>query len=473
MMRALVFLYSFLTGSLCANNVTVSNVTATTTSVTFNITWENSWYLNGTGEVPNNHDAVWIFVKSHALSCAIYEAQEFTHVTFNTALSAHTLIGNIAFARPIDAAPHNTGVMIRRSTLTNGIGPQTTSGTVTLQFATALDPLDLVRLRVFAIEMVQVPQGPFYVGDGHVEYWEFYDGSASTPANPYPPYHVTGTNITSGLTSGGGTQHFPVLPLNGSNYPTGYNEFYHMKYEISQGQYADFLNWIHVTTHFQHYLPGPIGTAYTLQGTWPYIHTGGQDWQAMHYMSAADLSAYLDWAALRPMSELEFEKACRGPAIPIIEEYAWGNAIWNPVTAVSGSGTGGTAVGCGVLPHLMVYHPFPHGLRCGFLGACGPGRTMIGAGYYGGCELSGNLHERVLTTVLGNTGTVTRGDGFVENRLFSGSPLLPSPPSWNVAGMGLRSGGIPGIKDRCQTSNRDGIPFSPDRFFYTSGRGAR
>jgi hypothetical protein len=39
------------------------------------------------------------------------------------------------------------------------------------------------------------------------------------------------------------------------------------------------------------------------------------------------MAAFADWSGLRPMSELEYEKACRGyntPAVP--NEYAWGNA---------------------------------------------------------------------------------------------------------------------------------------------------
>ena len=51
-------------------------------------------------------------------------------------------------------------------------------------------------------------------------------------------------------------------------------------------------------------------------------------------LSWPDLCAYADWAALRPMTELEYEKACRGPNNPVLGEYAWGNTSIS-LTAVS------------------------------------------------------------------------------------------------------------------------------------------
>ena len=58
-----------------ANNVTVSNVSLTGqntsaglnnvanyTNVKFDVSWDNSWRVSGTG-TPNNWDAVWVFVK--------------------------------------------------------------------------------------------------------------------------------------------------------------------------------------------------------------------------------------------------------------------------------------------------------------------------------------------------------------------------------------------------------------------------
>ena len=42
-------------------------------------------------------------------------------------------------------------------------------------------------------------------------------------------------------------------------------------------------------------------------------------------MNWQDLTSYLDWSGLRPMTEFEYEKACRGTLNPVAYEYPWGN----------------------------------------------------------------------------------------------------------------------------------------------------
>ncbi|MDQ3073474.1 MAG: hypothetical protein M3Q97_09465, partial [Bacteroidota bacterium] len=45
------------------NNVSISAVEiAGANKISFTLSWENSWSLDGI-EVPYNHDAVWVFVK--------------------------------------------------------------------------------------------------------------------------------------------------------------------------------------------------------------------------------------------------------------------------------------------------------------------------------------------------------------------------------------------------------------------------
>ena len=50
----------------------------------------------------------------------------------------------------------------------------------------------------------------------------------------------------------------------------------------------------------------------------------------MSNLNWADLAAYLDWSALRPMTELEFEKVCRGTMPRVAGEYPWGDTTINP-----------------------------------------------------------------------------------------------------------------------------------------------
>ena len=43
-----------------ANNVEITGTSVSGNNITFNISWENSWYAN---VAPANWDAVWVFVK--------------------------------------------------------------------------------------------------------------------------------------------------------------------------------------------------------------------------------------------------------------------------------------------------------------------------------------------------------------------------------------------------------------------------
>ena len=80
----------------------------------------------------------------------------------------------------------------------------------------------------------------------------------------------------------------------------------YMKYEITQGQYCDFLNTIASAA--------AVNCAYIVNTTgmchiaFSNIYYGNYPDRAMPFMSYNDLLSYLDWAALRPMTELEFEK---------------------------------------------------------------------------------------------------------------------------------------------------------------------
>jgi hypothetical protein len=106
---------------------------------------------------------------------------------------------------------------------------------------------DLVELRVFGIEMVAVPTGSFAVGSGGTMSGEFY---AAPILNPRSPYSITSENaITVDSLSAGalyyqtstadeGDRQGPIPAL----FPKGYQGFFAMKYEASQGQYRDFLN---------------------------------------------------------------------------------------------------------------------------------------------------------------------------------------------------------------------------------------
>ena len=232
---------------------------------------------------------------------------------------------------------------------------------------------DLVQVKVFAIEMVYIPQGNFYAGDGTLNNVTGQFSSGNTTA----PFLITNENS---LTLGGA----PVTNLGNRNasgmsiaddfnnittqtlpaaFPKGYNAFYCMKYEISQGAYTDFLNTL-TRTQQQTRVASIINTdaitniyvmsnSSTIQdrnviscppsgnGTVPpVVFSCSRIDRACNFLAWMDGAAYMDWSGLRPMTELEFEKVSRGTLPAVADEYAWGTIVYVPGTNISGPENG-------------------------------------------------------------------------------------------------------------------------------------
>jgi len=154
-----------------------------------------------------------------------------------------------------------------------------------------------------------------------------------------------------------------------ATFPFGYNGFYTMKYEVSQEEYCSFLNtltydqqvtrmaaapnsaigtlavstssipancrnWIKIKKQgVVSNIPAVVGCDMNNNGTFDEADDGKD--VACNWLSWADLMAYLDWAALRPMTEFEFEKICRGPNTPVANEYPCGTTNILSATAAS------------------------------------------------------------------------------------------------------------------------------------------
>jgi hypothetical protein len=246
--------------TISANNIQVSNPRFTdelmgvSVKVTFDISWENSWRVTS---APSNWDAAWVFIKfrerggvwRHAwLSNTGHESGSGTASTFSVGLKNDKLAYNAASNPGI-------GVMVHRSAV--GSGTFSATGMSLLwnygMGGNGLSSVEGVDIQVFGIEMVFVPEGPYWLGDGS-SFGTFRQVGSNTP------FQVTtsGAAVKANDNCCGDTQLNGVgIWLDGDggiskslstegdmnvDYPTGYRGYYMMKYEISQGQYRDFLN---------------------------------------------------------------------------------------------------------------------------------------------------------------------------------------------------------------------------------------
>jgi formylglycine-generating enzyme required for sulfatase activity len=399
-------------------------------TIQLDISQENSWRYSAT-----LHDAAWVFVKYSV------DGGAWQHAAIS-AVDTRAIIGtNLTSTCSLD----QTGAFLYRAAGAEGKGTLSTAG-VKLTWAVAYSAIDPrvhdIMLKVFALEMVRIPQGDFYIGSGGTETSAFYRYPTTTD-----PYRIFGEwEIHVGTSDGdlyydaAGDQTGPIPAA----FPKGYQAFYIMKYELTQGQYRDFLNTLTRAQQATRVETTPIGSGttsvtnrYVMSGTSTLQYRNGircdatvptskpilfycdlngngisnepadGEFIAANYMSSADLAAYADWAGLRPFTELEFEKAARGPANPVANEYAWGTA---GITASAlgpanpGANNELAANGANCLYSGGVSGP----MRAGFAATSNSLRYNAGASFYGVMELSGNLWERSITV------------GDATSRLFTG-----------------------------------------------------
>lgn len=431
-----------LSTSIMANNITVSNVSLEGQNLTdhycyveFNLSWENSW-RNTT--IPNNWDAAWVFIKYNVASSPWY------HGTLHG--SGHVS----AAGSTIDAATDSIGVFVYRSA--DGSG---TNSWINMRLrwdygADGVADDAVIKVAVVAVEMVYIPHGNFYLGDSTSTncFYEY-----PTVANPY---QVTSAAITFNSSAGnlwarGSIDGNLVGATFSPDYPSGYDAFYCMKYELSQEQYVGFLNLLTRTQQNRRTETDVSGTS-LIEQTWvmsddpvpsdrngitcPYLSLGtdpitfyhgdgssadGLKNTACNFVEWTDMAAYADWAGLRPMTGFEFEKACRGLNLPVKGEYAWGNTLLysSDYTATfdgeHNESISNPSQSSGNMMWSSTAGNFQGPGRCGIFvdAAVNPTRMETGATYYGVMEMSGNLKEYVVSTLWtsGSSFTGLHGDG--------------------------------------------------------------
>jgi len=485
---------------------TLGALSGGSTTVTFNVSWKASW-RNAT--VIGNWDAAWVFVKFRTTTGGTIG--DWKHASLNnsghSAPSGATLTtGLVDTSSAFNIATNPVvGAFIYRSS--DGAGTFTANN-VALSWNYSQDGVtgsDTVEIRVFGIEMVYIPQAGFFAGDNATSTAAFRQGSSDN--DPWWIGSESAISVTNSAGSGTGVrpekaaEYYYVTDNNSADdatgaaftipaaFPKGYQAFYMMKGEISQAQWVNFFNTLTDTqkstrdiTSASNGGKGSDNLTYRNNVSWtsgnatlPDQGSGATyEGVATNYISWGDLTAYLDWAGLRPMSELEFEKAGRGVQRPVSGEYAWGSTSYTKATSISNEGlpTERAQSGANIAfaNHASVQGP----LRVGSFAYGISTRIASGAGYYGVMELSGNLFERPVT-VGNSTGRSLEGRYHGDGALDStGNHNVSTWPGTGATGSGHRGGSwIHGDID-ARLSDRTNASFTLSyRYASFGGRGVR
>ncbi len=433
--------------------------------------WDNSWRDDF------NWDAAWVFFK--------YKKRGLTNPWQHAYLgsSGHVLSvsagnegGGYSFMVGANGGKVN-GLYVMRNSISEG------NASVRLQAKWALngtglsksdfgDDLNKIYVAVHAIEMVYVPYGAYYLGDAY-SHKSFAVGDTAAM--------VIDSETAMTLSAKDG---MPNVSLSAS-YPKGYAGFYIMKYETSQEQYAEFLNSLTLdqqkarvannnfsTMQRGDYVFGDLKTPSCRNGivfieqrqpNTPAVFGNNlnpandlfssDDGQtlACNYMSIEDMIAYCSWSGLRPMSELEYEKACRRfyPQVPDKGEYAWNTN--NGINRLNGLGDLNyrgdqreQANNIAKNVNSGISNGTNGPVRCGLFATSATNQTQAGATYWAVMEMSGNLKELCANVNYTNLDGGSCGTG------------LYNPTLWNtsVGNYGVRGGGFNSADDLLRTSDR-------------------
>lgn len=462
-----------------ANNATIRNVAlverdtdANTVQVEFDLSWQNAW-SDGV-----NHDAVWVFVKystagssgpwyhatlkSSGTNPSGYDRgikDTSSDVTPTVPASDFTSITMVV-------TPDHKGAIIKPGHLAGAAGTVNFDD-VQLVWDYGADGITDADVRasntyikVFAIEMVYIPEGGFIAGDGQSGtngQFETGDGSSNVPPSVNSEGGISFRNGSNDAwyynTDSGGNDAASGASFDVSeSFPKGFQAFYLMKHEITQGMYMQFLNTLTATQDGNRFPNSNGSNRHEIAGSAGARTVGNAD-RACNFLLWQDLTAFADWAALRPISELEFEKAARGPLSPVSAEYAWGTTSKTNCATISGTEDGTETCSTGSANANFGNTTFSGGdggsgpLRAGIFAASTNTRAATGAGFYGNMELTGNVAEMAVT--LGNASgrgfAGSHGDGVLNTNGYATNEDWPGfvfgSGVTGATGQGIRGGG--------------------------------
>ena len=427
-----------LASKLQANNVSVSNFILRDqnkiedcTFIQLDLCWDNSWR----DEI--NWDAVWLFVKYCETD------SNWRHATLNADSTTHLLPEGFVCSvgtTPVSGLESGKGVFIYRKA--NGSGTSKLSN-IKLRWEYGIDQINedaRLTIKVFAIEMVYIPEGAFVFCDYGMESASRDQATRNPDISPTGNFRILNSEWRTGQDEGGYFIDSPADIPNGAQngWPNGFLSFYLMKYEISQQQYCDFLNCL--SREEQNKCVSSIVlqkyalTASSIVKNRNSIRVStvvsdasiefGCDFNnnnvlnekgdgqtiACNWTCWNDFKSFASWCGLRPMTEMEYEKACRGPENPgSIADYAWGTDAPLALTPEIENDGCSDAKAISIEANCNYGNNLTGPVRCGLFAENGTTRLQAGAGYYGNMELSGNCCEHLLNCAFSKVPSV--GDG--------------------------------------------------------------
>jgi len=225
------FAFSTKANNIQVNNISLENLNEVSNwvHVEFDLFWENSWRISSG---PSNYDAAWVFIKYRVNNGS------WTHGIISQANSI------AAPGATIDVTSDGIGAFIYRDADGSG-NVNFQNNQIRWNFGST-DTNDIIDIQVFAIEMVYVPEGAFYVGGTTGdEANKFHSGGFSTSSS----YRITSENALT-IANTSGNLYYTGTNSNGgdqtgvlsASYPKGFNDFYAMKYEVTESQWLAFFN---------------------------------------------------------------------------------------------------------------------------------------------------------------------------------------------------------------------------------------
>jgi hypothetical protein len=494
---------SVLTMAGFANGIRITNVSLTgqnttnqTTKVQFDVSWNNSWRVSAG---PANWDAAWVFVKFRVGTGNWQHARIAS--TGNTAPTGSTIaVGLLTPGTAYDATTNpGMGVFIHRSADGNGTFSLTGVQLLWNYGSQGIANNAAVDVQVYGVEMVYVNEGAFWAGDGSVLNANA-ERSLRQGSSDNDPWYIGSEgqiSVNAGAGSGTGVNSLSTtdyyynvsaasnVAITGEQatgsafsipaaFPKGFKAMYVMKYEITTNQYLEFFNALtsdqklkrDLTTGSVAGIGGqtsPSGAAgdtdLTYRNTFTWT-TGNATFgtanptysdEACNFLAWPDIAAYLDWASLRPMTELEFEKAARGPMSPVSQEFAWGTTNISTVRyTLTNEGDPAEAIATnystnsGNANYTTTYPTTNSGgpLRVGIFATSTSNRETAGASYWGIMELTGNVFEMVIPVGMtaAHTYTGVHGNGSLDGNGDYDVATWPANSSNNAGSLVGRKG---------------------------------